>query len=169
MITVIRFTHSTGSVDFYEDEFPIMDIQHVQKIDLFTKRTNKIGLYEFGFPYRIFTISFNVTRITGDITGTLNRIEDLFNKVDSYQQPEVMTFYYRYRENLLTTSCSVQMWRSDFKKLYVFGETRIDTVSIRFVESIKQADKVTVLRKIIVPIKRFGVVVRKIIVPIVPV
>jgi len=167
MIICVRFTHSTGNVDFYEEEEPVLNIGYFQKIDLFTKRTNKINLYEVGYPYRIFTLTVRLTMLTGhNASGPLTRLEELYNQVDPYNQAAVMTLYYRYRTETTAEYAKVQMFRSDLKKLFDMGETRRETVDIRFLETLTPPTDVVVQEDIIIPTKFSCNVSDEIVVPI---
>ena len=116
MNTVVRFTHGGGNTDFYADEVPKLEKNVIQDVDLYQDVNGYWHLYRMSPQYSRVRIWFNLARST-----TIERIEDLFDRVDSYKQPEEMTLYYRYGIDTTTYPLRVKMIRDQMRWPYITG------------------------------------------------
>ena len=119
---------------FYSSEVPEIKVQHVQKIDLFTLRENRVGMYKVGQPYTRLVITFDLY-----YRDTIDKIEQIYNCIDSYSQPEILAVYYRFAEDE-NEYLFCQMKRDDMKWLFVEGTRLREKMTVVFQEAVKTAD-----------------------------
>ena len=142
MTTVLRFRYSDTNTDFYENEVPTLIHKHIQDVDLCKYVTGTWKITKTGNPYSIGEMRFNLF-----YSGTIDKIDTLFDYVDDYEQPATMIMYYRYGIDTTTYPLYVQMMREDYKIMYAMGQKAAhEILPIRFVETIP-IDEAAVLRK----------------------
>ena len=130
MDTAVRFSHSSGNTDFYEDEILILAYETIQPMDLIWLVSGEAYISCTKKSYVKITITFDLTR-----SSTIDRIEDLFDLKDSYNQPEVMTCYYRYGIDTTTYSKTVQMMRDTMSFPFSAGRKESRRIKIVFCEA----------------------------------
>ncbi len=133
--TAVRFEYSTngefsGSYEnFYEEEIIELSVLKKQGHVLFKNFDKSTGIIRTGFPYHIFTVTFNLAFGY----DTLTKIENLFlNRYGS--QPDFLRLYYNYLEDTSSSSI-VKMIRQDMKWSYSSGRLDNKPIKIRFVET----------------------------------
>lgn len=135
-ITALRFGFLSTNLDFYDDEIDSMEITYSTSRTIHTNLNNYYVIFRNGSDaskYKIFDINFNI--IYGDsTTGTLAKIETLYNQVTS-EQPNLLQFYYKYAIST-TTSVHVKMIRQGMQWNYFNGSSLANyKLPITFVES----------------------------------
>lgn len=141
--TVLRFKYSTTNYDFKDDEAVEMIVEHVCRATLYKNNFNYHGIIKSGYPYKIFTVKFNLIR-----NSVMTNLTALYGLETSTLQPEPIQMFYEY---LLTPSLSayVKMMRQDFKKTYSQGYQKMGYIlPIRFIET-PNPGNVAVIQRVI--------------------
>lgn len=127
----VRFSHSSGTTDFYTDETKEVLIDFVQQIDLFRDINLKPIMYKIKNPYKVVKMQI---RLIGQ--DTLDRIQTLMYLEDSTtKQPEVILCYYKYSLDS-AVSIPVQMYRNGIVRPFFSGKYLRDTlINLVFYES----------------------------------
>jgi len=133
MDTVVRFTHSSGNIDFFRDEVRILEVKTIRPINLWWSIPGYAHIYYTGDERKEIIITFNLKR-----SSTIDRIEDLYDLESdaTYRQPQVITCYYRYGIDTTTYPVEVQMMRDGMVWPYASGSKESTKLKIRFIESI---------------------------------
>lgn len=135
--TIIRFIHSGGNTDFYSTEVDELIVKTVQDRVLHQSIDNFFTQTILGEAYKVFNLKYYLGS-----TSTLNRLNNLYDKVGTYGQPELMRFYYKY--NLDADEFAwVQMIRQGFIKHYFNGLYQAVNLPITFVEVVPEPVEIT--------------------------
>ena len=132
--TVLKFTHSGGDVDFYEQEVVKIDMNFIKEQDLFRVRKG-YRAYNLDSGYYSFDVYFKI-RKWSETESTYTKIETLYGLTDaSFYLPDTIEMYYEYLINTASMKY-VQMKRDDYMKKYATGEIDADVVlKINFSET----------------------------------
>lgn len=136
MNTVLRFVHTSGITDFYDDEVSVLHFDTVQPQDIF--QIDFEGYYRIlwiGDSYKKIRTDILLRRSTGSLDATLDRIEDLWDRLDVNGQPEAMKCFYKYRLDT-ATSIYVQMKRDIIKRTYIEGHVKCGLLRLEFYEAV---------------------------------
>ena len=136
---IVRFVHGGGTTSFYNDEIQAVHLDTVQGIDLFNDASGYFHLYKVGEEYYRVRITFLIVR-----SSVLDRIEDVWDRVDSYKQPEAMELFYKYKLST-STSIWVQMKRDDMIWPYAESLVEYRRINLTFIEAVPAG--VTIHRK----------------------
>ncbi len=128
----IRFVNGSTTIDFESIEAPKSVLSVVQAHDLFrTYRFGYYGIYLLGNSYKKLSVDFNLCYST-----TIDKIDSIYDMVDSNKQPQPILCYYRYGIDTTTYGIVVQMDRSMMRWPYIFGEKAAkEILTINFYES----------------------------------
>lgn len=130
----VKFTYGSSSVDFYDEEIAELIVGYNRKISLYSTINNYYGMIRVGSDnseYRTVDIDFNI--IVGVTSGTLSKIETLYNQV-TLGQPDILMCYYKYRIDP-TAIIPVKMIRQSMKWRYASGVEEANyTLPVSFVE-----------------------------------
>ena len=130
----VRFTHSSGNIDFYDTETMRVDVRRIQETDLFQGINGLPYLYAIKDPYKVIEMDILLDIVRPRVSGTLQRIYDLWNL-----DLEVYICYYRYGIDTITYPIYVQMYRSGFTKPYFEGTmVRHEPVKLIFIEAVPE-------------------------------
>ena len=125
---VVRFTHSNGNTDFYENEVRQLIVKTKQGVDRYKNTENHWMQYLVGGEYKSIRM---VLHLSGhEVDGRLDEVYDL---VDTYGHPEIMLFYYEYLLDS-TTNIWCQMVRNRRVKNYVLGSSEVTDLPLMFIE-----------------------------------
>lgn len=170
LTTILRFTHTSGNTDFYDDEVDYLYYDTVQEddryIEMGTLLYNEVwSHYLIGVEWHLIKIGFKMARQDGGgYDGTLTRLEELYDRyyyndaysgpdpdsddpVYGYGSPEVMKCYYEYAIEP-TNLIHCQMNRHQMRWPYFSGANLLDVViDIDFYEAVPWKDGVAVHTK----------------------
>ena len=136
LTTVLRFSHTGGNTDFYTDEVKALHMDTVQPIDLWNDAEGYFHHYKYSGKHYELEIEFNLA--IGGSSGTIEKIEDLWDQVDTYKQPEVMTCFYEYKLST-TNSIQVQMMRDEMVWSFFSGKLKLsEIIPITFIEAVPE-------------------------------
>ena len=139
---VVRFTHSNGNTDFYQDEIRKLVVRNKQAVDRYKNINNHWLQYYIGAEYKIIRMTLHLSG--HEVDGRLDEIYDLVN---TYGHPEIMRVYYEYYL-VPATNVWCQMMRNNRLKNYIMGSSEVTDLQLIFVEVQKPRQPVPKLRPI---------------------
>ena len=125
----VWFDHGGGTTTFTMFEVLNLQVKNVQAEDRFEKQNTYFHQYKTNQGYKHFVINFR-----RDLKTTFSKVETLFNRRDSYYQPEKMNFFYKNKLSPATYA-KVQMQRQTFSEILFKGYQKFQTITVEFTES----------------------------------
>jgi len=125
---VLRFTHSGGNTDFYEDEVENLIVADRQRV---VRRKNKKNYWLqvlYGNTHKEIDLKIY---ISGD--NVSDRVDDIYDLVDSYGHPEIMRMFYEYDLDS-DTEIWVQLIRQGRIRKFFAGESEVMVLPLTFIE-----------------------------------
>jgi hypothetical protein len=135
---ILRFVLEDNSVvSFYDygndmEIAKMMRFQNVRTVDVSVDRFGKARVITPRTEgYSIFEITFRRTAAYGN--DVLDKIETLYDEIDSYGNPKKLMLYWQYAVDA-TLKTKVNMMREDFIRIYAMGDRMAGELSVTFIE-----------------------------------
>ena len=144
MSEIVRFVlEDTSVVSFYDhgNEIEITSMKHyprVRTVDLSIDQFGKARLFTPGLKsYQVWAITFRRTAAYGE--QVMDKLETLYDEVDSYFNPKQLLIYPNYH-TAPSTYYYVHMKREQFVREYAMGDILGGELTIEFVECNENVD-----------------------------